>query len=390
MAYFRCTFANGGAELTVQCDSELAGNTISCSNGVKTYQAVCPSSSPYEVKFRISEEGTWTVSTEVLGATVSDTVAIVLEYSAELNSGFIWKTWAVAGGISESKYNTLADLLADEPDVRMLMTKHASVDYLAGTIVVNNDLETVINDNYVAKWTSLRDYAMDKMEANAEIKSAMDTAGKYGYGEWGIIDNTTTPATWGPKGNVPVMTSNSAPYGEAINYNCPAALTSTAYKAFDGSSSTYAETGQSTGSPAFGIGYHFTNPVCVKKVYYHSRPNMQTQTAYVQASNDNSTWTDLAEFTITADSDHNISISNNTTYYLYYHIIGTQYNNGGAVSLQFYGRELKVSVPTMTSNTAPYGSVSASSKYSTNFNEYQAFDMSNANGWLGALGQSNC
>ena len=54
----------------------------------------------------------------------------------------------------------------------------------------------------------------------------MDTADKYFYGEWVERDGV-----WQPKGNVPIMTANNAPYGVASasseNTN------SQAWKAFD-------------------------------------------------------------------------------------------------------------------------------------------------------------
>ena len=47
---------------------------------------------------------------------------------------------------------------------------------------------------------------------------------------------------------------------------------------------------------------------------------------------------------------------------------------GGCGELQIYGREMKVSVPAMTSNIAPYGAAITNSIYSTTYDAWKAFD----------------
>ena len=62
--------------MTVTCDSDFAGTTITCTDGVTTLTETCPSSSPYEVVFEIPNGGDWTISGVVSGQTVSTGVSI--------------------------------------------------------------------------------------------------------------------------------------------------------------------------------------------------------------------------------------------------------------------------------------------------------------------------
>ena len=80
MAYFHCLIgggsSGGGYELTVTCDADFAGTTITCTDGVTTLTKTCPSASPYEVVFEIPNGGDWTISGVVDGHTVSTGVNI--------------------------------------------------------------------------------------------------------------------------------------------------------------------------------------------------------------------------------------------------------------------------------------------------------------------------
>jgi hypothetical protein len=80
MAYFHCLIgggsSGGGYELTVTCDADFAGTTITCTDGVTTLTQTCPSASPYEVVFELPNGGDWTISGVVSGQTVSTGVNI--------------------------------------------------------------------------------------------------------------------------------------------------------------------------------------------------------------------------------------------------------------------------------------------------------------------------
>lgn len=361
---FRSVLQNSGgaAELIVTCAEEFAGETISCSDGTTTLTKTCPSSSPYTVTFKIPNSGNWTISATVGGTTyTSDPITVELDYTAELNYGFNWKTWVIAGGLDPTDYTDLADLLTDEKALRRLFLVHDAVDYMASSAAVNADLATVINTDLAAKWINLSDYALDTLYANTEIADEMETADKYFYGEWVITDSTTTPVTWGPKGNVPVMTSNTAPYGTAISQSVYSGYEP--YKAFDNnlSDTAFGTSTAGTGAGAY-LGYKFTNPINVKRVRIWSGSST-TDTLKIQYSDDGSSWNDASNtFTASVADNYKFIDINDVGYHLYwavYKVSSIAASREAIVSLQFYGRELKVSVPTMTSNTAPYGEASA-------------------------------
>lgn len=331
-----------GSKVVVTCDPAFAGKTISCSKDGTTLTQVCPSTSPYTVTFEGLDVGIWTISGIIQGVTFT-TTAEVQDVSAVLSYGFVWTTWVdTASQLDSTDYSTLDELLADEEAVRELMLEHACVDYLSSFNSVTPNLEKVIENDLCAKWVNNSDYALDNMYANAAIKTAMDTADKYGYGEWVITDDTTTPVTWGPKGNVPVMTANTAPYG-----------TASAYQVFDRSYSTTAS--------GTDFSYKFTNPVCPKAFICNNASGVSLG-GTLQGSNDGSTWTDIS------------TPSSNTDYYLYLRVHHS--SSVTAAEVQFYGRSLSVSVPTMTSNTAPYGEASTSASG----NAYTVFDGNDSGG----------
>lgn len=386
MAYFRCTSGGSGKgnTVTVTCDSEFAGQTITLAKTGKSYSKTCPSTSPYTVTFYGIEAGTYTVSCTVSGDTYSETV-IVQDVSAVLNYGFKWQTWVdTAQYLDSTDYSTLSDVLADEEAVRELFTEHATVDYMASVTSADANVTAILNDNYAAKWINLRDYALDTLYANSALASVMDTADKYFYGEWVITDSTTTPVTWGAKGNVPIMTANNAPYGEASASYAQSGCE--AYKAFNNDDTDYWNTwGASEPTVNQYIRYRFTNPTCVKSVSIYPRydDGARVKNFKVQASNDGSTWTDL--YSGQCPNEKIITRFNfdNSNYYLYYQVLvlDSWYGNIAIYTLQFYGRELSVSVPVMTSNTAPYGVASASTEFSATYAAWKAFNGDLATFW---------
>lgn len=266
-------------------------------------------------------------------------------------------------------------------------------------IVATNDYSTDIQD-----WVELADYTNSVVQSdysfNIEFNNTIsylyyglyivtsnDTSGyvhigllqfyadeydtKYGYGEWVQIDGT-----WQPKGNVPIMTANDAPYGTAIRSSTSVSSDAMeAYKVFDNNEST--NWGASANSTDNYIGYTFVNPTIVKKAKLHISKggSLSAIKIVLRASNvggDNANWTSLSdEITVNESKDVEIIVDNNTPY-LYYSIqfLGKMFDGGYqsymVSTLQFYGRELKVSVPKMDSNNSPWGEVTCNSENTAN------------------------
>lgn len=182
---------------------------------------------------------------------------------------------------------------------------------------------------------------------------------------------------WQPKGNVPIMTSNTAPYGEVSGIGRYDA-TYDYYKAFNGNISD----GWTSDSKKSGyIQYKFTNPTCVRKIKYYrtlSGATKYQKNIVLKASNDGVNF-DVELYSNTSDYTESEFVTDsfaNDNYYLYYRVYCESDSFAcGMNYLQFYGRELSVSVPKMTSDTVPYGEVSASSEMNTDFSAaWHAFD----------------
>lgn len=315
-----------GADLVVTCSDAFAGTTISCTDGTTTFTEICPSTSPYIVTFESIPTGTWTVSGTVGGDTYSEQIEVT-DFELELNIGLNFKSWLSLGGLDPTDYTDLSDVFADEAAVRRLMLVHASADYLIEK--VTDDIDTI--DDFTAndtamKWIGLCDYVCDGLTAITGVEAKF-LASEY----WKRY----------LKDHVPVMTSTTAPYG-----------TASAYQPFDGNSST--------SSSATSFYYKFTNPICVKKF------ECSASGGTLSGSNDGSTYTDIA------------TPSANTDYYLYYKV--TFSASTSVHTLQFYGRSLNVSVPVMTSNTAPYGEAIRSAE-NGDYKAYKVFDNSASTPW---------
>lgn len=183
------------------------------------------------------------------------------------------------------------------------------------------------------------------------------------------------------KALVPIMTSNTTPYGEVSAKTEYSGDQAYAWKAFNGinDGSNYNFWRGTGGVTNNWIQYKFIAPTNVTKVYIKSEKNASyvITGATLQASNDGNTWTDLESITMTTDvlKEYTFPI-NNGQFYLYYRVKPTSAvsnNIIGFVAVQFYGKQLVGLVPTMTSNTSPSGIVSASSESST-YQAWKAFD----------------
>lgn len=276
------------------------------------------------------------------------------------------ENWTRLAGM---EYSTVAQI--SEVDMRKLMTLHASSDYLIESAISSPDiLDEFTVEPLAMKWIGLRDYVCDGLMADNSCKAKL-LASEY----WEYI----------LKDHVPVMTSDSAPYGTVNASSLYSGGTYQKYYAFDNNESTsWATNDINTNS---WISYSFTNPICIKKTYISvatGGTGTKLKNFKIQASNDNFTSTPVDLYAGIMPQDGVITVDvNNDNYYLNYRLYCVDVYGGAAFivkTIQFYGRSLDVSVPTMTSNTAPYGEASAS-KYYTNNEPYKAFDKNSTTYW---------
>lgn len=220
---------------------------------------------------------------------------------------------------------------------------------------------------------------------------------------------------------VPTMTSDTAPSGQCF---CTSVNSSYApYKAFDNNDSTNAVTsnGNVAASSPSWIGYMFTSPTTVGKAVIYQTSYTYTG-CYIQYSNDGTTYYNASGSFTLGTTWQTIEFEPATgTYWRLYlgattaatarPIYTIQFYSGSVVSSEtamtyiglsnyasntlladttwraaicnssYIESVLNVKVPTMTSNTAPSGVVSASSENPSGGQAYRAFDGDDSTLW---------
>lgn len=279
---FRCTLASGGGALvlTVTCDADFAGLTITATDGTTTLTQPCPSSSPYEVEFKIPNAGQWTISGVISGETQSITVDIpdnvVLRYVP--NGSTVTPTddiqiWLHCAEIWDKGYTTISQVLNDASTLQALIASNNAADYMARSTTWAS---SVVSDSSAMTYIGLNDYCSDTLLADSTWLSA-------------ICNSTYFESVLNVK--VPTMTSATTPSGEVIstaNWS-----QNPAYQAFDNNMSTQgtmanAEVGSNV---ATYIGYIFTSNVAVKKAIIRtSVGSSHTNNGYIQYRDNNSNW----------------------------------------------------------------------------------------------------
>lgn len=337
-------------------DDELIGDTVKVTKDSTTLEQTFDASK--SLTFHLPELGTWTVTNTNPDHSGSSEITCEMygRYSVTLSSDFTWKKWVTAGGLSVDGYTSLADVLADEKAVRQLVTKHASANILAKAMIKNRAevRAKFASSKNAMKWIGLRDYICDKLLADAETQSDLLASDHWRY----IL-----------KDGVPYMTSDTAPYGTATNGGTNRGI---AYKAFindinDGPDMGHGDDGNIANT---WVQYKFVNPICVKRIRVKApkHERYHTKTFKIQYSNDGSTFKDIeSNKYVFTDNVREIEENvNNDCFALYWRVQATSTNNntkGFFTNVQFYGRQLSVSVPTMTSDSAPWGKIIYSSQW---------------------------
>ena len=346
-----------GYEVTVTNSEDVEVDTITLdSNGQGVFNAKEPDYYTFSTTY-----GTRTVTAEV-------DVSEQMRYTAMLYAG--WMKWAELGGVDPSLYEDIEALFSDEVAVRRLMTIHASADYLIDATTADiTFLDDFVNNDNVMKWIGLRDYVCDGLTNIAGVEAEFMASD---YWERYLKDH------------VPVMTSNTTPYGTAsasTQYSSEFA----AWKAFSPDGRWSTSTGQVTNQY---VTYSFPTPICIKKIQMWN-----TSTSYVRRVNKfkiqyeaGGSWIDATDvLTNNADAESvyfavdTFAYSRSWRIFIISNMGDT--NEINISRLQFFGRSQNVSVPKMTSNTAPFGEVLVSSEHTDSYKGWKAFDSSESSQW---------
>ena len=320
-------------------------------------------------------DGIWSISSETIDGKAfrkKITLEKWKEYNVTLAIDFDFNEWLRQGRVTKT-FDSLDEILKDEKTIRQLMIVHNSVDYLVDTLASDEIKANIILDNDLcAKWINLSDYALDMLYADENVKAVMDSVDKYGYGEWTLLPQ------------VPKMTTNTKPSGEASGYGGG----NGAYLAFDDS---YSLAWNAENANPNWIQYKFTEKKVINGIYF-SLANGNTKrikTWTLQASNDNfasdASTIDIASGT--GNDNEKLITFNNSTAYQYYRLFNTvdSGNNTAILELQFYSWGAKGNVPIMTGDKAPYGECKAENVQS-GFNAYYAFNNNDSERWFAGTG----
>lgn len=313
--------------------NEFRGQSITCTQGGTTITKTAPSAGN-SLAFYPPTTGSWVVSGTYSGATYSKTatvsslstpVSVTLETvpdgSTTTPTDDIQK-WLACAQITGKSYTTLSQVLADSETYNRLLSDSNACDYMKRSTTWAS---TIVADANAMVTLGKYDYACDTLLSDSTWASA-------------IANSTYFESVLDVK--VPTMTSNTTPSGE-----CSASDESqqNAYKAFDGNSSDWWNTNNSTNQ---WVAYEFTSPVCVTAISLI--PDNSSSTSYDRIKNfkvqgyDNGDWEDIytgiAQVTTSA-VEQSFSFANNKSYAKYrIYVLDSYSGKIGLRTLQFYGR----------------------------------------------------
>lgn len=333
---FRCTLASGGGVLilTVTCDADFAGLTITATDGTTTLTQTCPSSSPYEVEFKLPNVGQWTISGVISGETQSLTIDIpdnvTLHYIP--NGSTVIPTddiqiWLHCAEIWDKNYTTISQVLSDASTLQALIASNNAADYMARSTTWASD---VTADSSAMTYIGLDDYCSNKLLSSAWLDYIVASS---------YIDSVLNV-------KIPTMTSNTTPSGTAYASSVySSGEYHPAYLAMDGNNTTFWASAGGGFVPAY-IQYTFPDAVKVNAVEFVTGAISGTLIRSVEliGSNDGFTTSDqIKAWTedIGTTEDKKVPITNNNKYTAYRLKINTIVDaalNTNLRTLQFYGR----------------------------------------------------
>lgn len=333
MAYFHCLIgggsSGGGYELTVTCDADFAGTTITCTDGVTTLTQTCPSASPYEVVFAIPNGGEWTISGIISGQTYSTAIDIpdslelssVPEGSTVLPTDDI-QTWLACAGIKDKSYTTLNEVLADSTTLLALMSDDNASDYLVRS--------TTWASGITADSTAMTDIGANNYCANTLLSDST----------WASAIENSTYYENVLNVKIPTMTGYTTPSGEAYG-SSEFNATNQYWRAFDGTSQVWAPSTQQAGEY---VAYDFGKPIiAIKTIVRGINANSRYPFTFKVQASDNKNFSDIdyesGTFSVTQNVDTAFDIRPNNAY-RYWRMYMLTYTEYISISkFQLIGRE---------------------------------------------------
>ena len=369
------------ATINVTYDNNFKGKTITCTNGTATYTKTAPSDAN-TVSFTIPSTGTWTVRSEVGGSTYSDTVSVVA-------------------------YTSYSATLA-------LFNATITATFPSGASCVCNGV-TATTSPYTFNLGATGTYSvvctLDGISESTSVTITTDGQAETYTFEFGTInltfDNEFRGLSLTCTDSISTITKNAPSTGNTMVFYPNATGTWTISGVYSGVTYTTTVTVSSLSTPVSAILQTIPNgstatPTDVVQTWLKCATiNDKSYTTLNEVLADTDTFTVLLQdsnacdymarsttwsTTICADADAMRRVG------MYDYCSDALLSNStwctAICNSTYFESVLNVKVPTMTSDTTPSGTVTASRQYNStqgDFSKWKAFNLSEGNGWVALI-----
>ena len=340
---FRAVLASSGGggdfKLRVTCDSDFAGLSVSCTQGVVSLTETCPSTSPYLVEFAIPYGGVWVISSTIDEKTFTNSITVndetvihaIPDGSTVVPTDSV-QIWLACARINDKSYVSIEQVLNDTTTLATLIDDENACDYLVRCTTWVN---TICADETAMADIGANDYCSNLLLSSNDWSDAICNSSYFES----ILDV-----------KVPNMTSLNTPSGNVF-YTSIDARGGQAWWVFDSTDSgqSYTQSWMSTSYSNEGIGYEFTSPV---KIYAYRFKHSLITPGYADTSGIkkfkiqkyiNNQWIDVtsennARLTVDYQFWSDIADGEASTKWRIYITESTQSSYAAVNKLQFYGR----------------------------------------------------
>lgn len=304
---------------TAAVDKVLSGYTFHDHAGVQQTGTYDPSEA------WVAIIGLTTKNTGLYGQTINITKTSGTPDGSSVIPANNIQTWLLCAGITNKDYTTIDQVLADSTTYAALLSSNNACNYLVRS---TSWVDAIASDSDAMTELGQHDYACNTLLANY-------------IWAYTIANSTYFESVLNAK--VPTMTSDTTPSGTASAINQYSASYA-AWKAFDNNDSTawIGSTGSAASYSNRWIGYAFTNPLTIKRMYVKFDAYTTSASYKVQAY-DGTNWVDISDVNTSLDG-YTFVNSKSQRYSQYRLFIVSQtvtsssYYSGRVSTLQFYGR----------------------------------------------------